>query len=696
MPLSNEQFLKLFEEATKHIISNSAESKQEFHKLIQLELKSLHKIQCKIKLGHLYMAEGDSEKSKYYLEKAIKIARTEGYNRELADALNEMGNLEMDLGDFEKAVEVCNTAMEIYQKLGLYEEEYKARTTKAFALFYTGDLDQSLANFQINIDKNSEIKIGSLQKARVFNNVGIVYDSQGHFDKAIDSYEKALAFCKEISYTRGICLTLGNLGENYTRLGEMKKAEQSFIEGLSIAEKDQNLKNNAYIGQMYANFLINRGDLDKAKIYLDKSMVYFKVEVDPKVQVQSLYLYGLYWLMKGNTTKTLEKLEEALKLITKYHVTDSIVDVLTSLSDIHLGNRNFDEAYKYLMEADKNSWLRKSEFDYAKVLIQKARIQLVSKSLVDAEMNLLRANWIAKLKQNIIVQINSLLLLTLTNLVKFQTTNKSEYYDVAFKHITKAHDFAKERNLIPKLINTLIIQGMLFGIKKDMDNVKGCFTEAISLAEKYSIPNLIQSANESYKFALGQFDAQKGKSDPESTHSFSLQIAIDQIKNTTRTFNQRNLKPEDLKNVYLVLFKVDEIMGPDVVLADNLDPDDDRWYKDLLLSSSLYASALGQGHKYHEGLFGLLPFGGSNLRAMIYATMIKDPSQKSERSSGMAYYLFTLLFPEEFKHIFMDRQKLEEIFTQEIKSLEDATQITQEKMRIIRTQIIQKLTDYLL
>ncbi len=666
--------------------------KKKILKILALNLSPLQQTICKTKLGHIYMTEGENEKSRVLLNEAIKTAQDEGFQNELAYALNKMGNLEIHLGHFDKAIQVCKEVLELFQKLKKNEEEFEVRTTMALAFYFNGQLDEALNHFQINVDKSHDNNISTLEKARLFNNLGILHEAKGDLDKTISSYEKALELSKEISYSSGICVTLANLLDIYYLVGEMKKAEESYNEGIAIAEKDHNLRNIAYLAGNYANYLINIGNLQLAQKNFEKALLYSQNEFDPKAQVQILYRYSLFWLLKGNTVKAHKILKECLDIILKFHITDTIVDVLTSLSEIHLGNKDFEQAYKHLKEADKNSWMRKSEIDYAKVLIQKARIELVLQRLEDAEMNLIRANWIAESKHNLILQINSLHLLTLIYLLKFKTNSKSVNYDLAIQYNTKAIKIAREKNLIPKLITTLIIRGIIFGIKKDIDKVKEIFDEALSLAERFDIPYLIRTSKDSYAFALGQIDAKRDKSEKSTSNSFFLQMAIDEIKNTTSTFTQKNLKSDDLDNIFLVLFKFDEIEGPCVVLAVNLDPEEKRWHTELLMTGILYSSALGQGQRYHEGLFGLLPFGEDDLRAMIYTSIIKDSTQTSSRSNGSAYFLFTLIFKEEFKHIFMDRQKLEQVFSQEIKSLSNASEITADKLKDIYNHIIQELT----
>ncbi|UYP44071.1 hypothetical protein NEF87_000356 [Candidatus Lokiarchaeum ossiferum] len=692
MPLDPKKILELYEKAEKLYLTDPIEAEKIYEKLLLQDTNQQQIVRYNIKLGSIKEKKGENEEARKLFLEAKSISEKMGYQFELAEVLHEISNFSMNEGKLDKSIKLAKEALNIFLSLEKKDEEIKTRTTLAYVLYLNAQIDEARNLFDENIEKVNDKRVSTMQKARLFNSCGCFYESEGNVEKTTAFYEKANKLFNEIGATRGICVTLANLGESYLLTGEMKKAENAFLRGIAIAKKYQYYNLHTVLLGGYANYFMNLGDLQSAQIHFEKSMKMLESTQRYRSKEETLYKYSLYWMMKGNTPKAKEFLLEALKIIKEFNITDFAVEVLTSLSEISLGFRNFDQANSYLQDADQYAWKRKSDIDFAKILIQKSRKELVLQQLDEAKMNLTRANWISESKHNLGLQINTLLLLTLVYLNKFQKDSSSDNFDKAMYYITKSIDLSRGKGLIPKLINSLIIQGMLYSCEKNGDKVKLIFEEAISLAEQYNIPNLVRISKESYAFSSRKLKIKKEDDDKNISNNFYLQIAIDEIKSATRTFNQKSLKSEDLNKIHLVLFKVDEIKGPDVVLADNLDPYDTHWHKDLILSGALYASALGQGHKYHEGLFGFLPFGGENLRAMVYAVRIKDGSQKSFRQAGKAYFLFTLIFPEDFKHLFLDRQQMELVFSEEISMLEDASELTQKKLIDISNHVLTKLT----
>jgi tetratricopeptide (TPR) repeat protein len=60
--------------------------------------------------------------------------------------------------------------------------------------------------------------------AKSFNNLGNAYDSLGEYNKAIEYHQQSLKIFQEIGDRSGIATSLGNLGNAYDSLGEYQQA----------------------------------------------------------------------------------------------------------------------------------------------------------------------------------------------------------------------------------------------------------------------------------------------------------------------------------------------------------------------------------------------------------------------------------------------------------------------------------------
>ena len=66
---------------------------------------------------------------------------------------------------------------------------------------------------------------------------GVAYADLGQVERAIDSYEQALAIAREIGDRRGEGADLGNLGNAYADLGQVERAIDSYEQALAIARE---------------------------------------------------------------------------------------------------------------------------------------------------------------------------------------------------------------------------------------------------------------------------------------------------------------------------------------------------------------------------------------------------------------------------------------------------------------------------
>ncbi|HII02044.1 TPA: tetratricopeptide repeat protein [Methanosarcinaceae archaeon] len=83
---------------------------------------------------------------------------------------------------------------------------------------------------------NEEILLKKEFQSFVFGNLGLEYSNLGNVRKAIEYYEQALKISKEIGDRRGEGADLGNLGNAYSHLGEPRKAIEFLKQSLAIGK----------------------------------------------------------------------------------------------------------------------------------------------------------------------------------------------------------------------------------------------------------------------------------------------------------------------------------------------------------------------------------------------------------------------------------------------------------------------------
>ena len=111
-----------------------------------------------------------------------------------------------------------------------------------------------------------------MAEGAAFGGLGVVFDSLGEFEKAIDYHTQHLRIAKTIKNKDGEAIAYGNLGNAYLSLEDFKNAVHYFEQRLSIAK---NLGDKAREGRAYGHLgstYQQLGDYKKVRDYYNRRL----------------------------------------------------------------------------------------------------------------------------------------------------------------------------------------------------------------------------------------------------------------------------------------------------------------------------------------------------------------------------------------------------------------------------------------
>lgn len=193
-----------------------------------------------------------------------------------AEALNNLGNLQLELGSHAVAESNYRESLAIYRSIG----------------------------FRDGI-------------ATELNNLGLVQMIQGTFDRARQSLEESLALRRDGGDASALPSTLSNLGDLAMYEEEYDIAEEFFAEALKIRREIGNLRGLAFSCFSLGMVAFYRDELDRAQAWFDEGLEY-QVQLDD-VYTLAMIMKGLgrLNLATGNTILAMERLNRALELLQK-------------------------------------------------------------------------------------------------------------------------------------------------------------------------------------------------------------------------------------------------------------------------------------------------------------------------------------------------------------------------------------------
>ena len=163
-------------------------------------------------------------------------------------------------------------------------------------------------------------------------NLGNAYSDMGEVRKAIEYYEQALAILREIGHKLGEGIDLANLGLAYFDLGEVRKAIEYYNQALAIARKIGTLwiegENLCNLGKAYAAM----GETEKAIGYYDQSLEIVRRIEDRKNESVALCNLGKAYSDLGEVRKAIDNFEQSLEIARKIEYRRGEGDALFNMS----------------------------------------------------------------------------------------------------------------------------------------------------------------------------------------------------------------------------------------------------------------------------------------------------------------------------------------------------------------------------
>jgi tetratricopeptide (TPR) repeat protein len=159
-----------------------------------------------------------------------------------SDGWYRLGSVLYKMGQFQKSQQVYEALLEqatdesdkapIYNQLGLMKDSQ-------------GEYEEALTFYEktLEIDKKT-LSPNDPELAKTFNNIGLVYDNIGEYSKALSSYEKALEIKQQSlpSNHPSLAASYNNIGVVYRKMSEYSKALSSYKKALEI--RQQSLPSN--------------------------------------------------------------------------------------------------------------------------------------------------------------------------------------------------------------------------------------------------------------------------------------------------------------------------------------------------------------------------------------------------------------------------------------------------------------------
>ena len=183
-----------------------------------------------------------------------------------------------------------------------------------------GEYEEALRLLNIAHELNLKYRPESGETATSYNNIGLVYDNQGNYAKALEYYEKSLAIDLKVfgENHAATAMSYNNIGAVYAQQGNYAKALEYYEKSLAIDLKvfGENHPDTAMSYNNIGGVYYDQGNYAKALEFLNKALA-IKLKVSGENHPDTAASYnniGGVYDAQGNYAKALEYSEKSLAI----------------------------------------------------------------------------------------------------------------------------------------------------------------------------------------------------------------------------------------------------------------------------------------------------------------------------------------------------------------------------------------------
>lgn len=205
-------------------------------------------------IATIYAMKKDYGQAMKFLEESQNLFIQMGDQVKIIGSMNNLGNLNSDLQLYEKAMRNFSEAYQLSQKINKPFADPLNNMGNVY--FRQGNYQRAIEHYQraLDIERENNNRLGMLN---TITNIGIAYTKAGQPKPAQEYLEQAEKLALELRAYTGIPDILKNKSINYYRLGKLKDAYELLLKYDSAREKIYGEESSRSIAQMEIALQLN-------------------------------------------------------------------------------------------------------------------------------------------------------------------------------------------------------------------------------------------------------------------------------------------------------------------------------------------------------------------------------------------------------------------------------------------------------
>jgi tetratricopeptide (TPR) repeat protein/transcriptional regulator with XRE-family HTH domain len=247
---------------------------------------------------------------------ASRAARQLGDRAAEANALHNLGSVDLRQGRYERATGSIRQALDLYGETGDLAGQARALANLGIAELLQGRSRQAVGHFSESLNLHRET--GDLTgQARALGNLGFAGLRQGQYEQAASHLRESLGLCRETGDRGGEARALANLGEIDLRRGRDQHAARHLQQALSLCREIGDRTIEADILASLGIASLRQGRFLQAAEHLLQAVALLRQSGDLARQALALNSLGELLLATGRPAEARARHATALDLATQ-------------------------------------------------------------------------------------------------------------------------------------------------------------------------------------------------------------------------------------------------------------------------------------------------------------------------------------------------------------------------------------------
>lgn len=301
-------------------------------------------------LGSVEMRLSEYARAETLYEESLDICRETGDRTGEAETLNRLGIVLLRQGNLDAAVDRFEESRTIRAELGDEYGESKTLNNLGLVADDRGEMERAREYFEESLER-SRARGDRLHEARTLNNLGLVARKRGEMEHAREYFEESLEQAREIGGQGVEALALVNLGLIARKADDLDRGERQFTDALEVAREIGSTHRRALALVNLGIIERKRGNYDDAETRITESLSLAEEIGDPGLRAEALTNLARLERDRGADDAATDHFEDALGIHREAGDRHGEAAVLKELGELAAERGELEAAQEQLAEA---------------------------------------------------------------------------------------------------------------------------------------------------------------------------------------------------------------------------------------------------------------------------------------------------------------------------------------------------------